>query len=190
MEKLCRYVARGPVANERLRELGGGRYAYVLKNPWRDGTTAVVFTAHELIEKLCVLIPRPGSHLTRYHGVFAANSKLRSRVVKQAVDRAAAELVKAAAFEQPSRAARWLMDRRRIEWADLMKRAWLTEVLVCDRCGGPRQMIASITDDELAEMMLDAMKIEQNVPEMGRARPPPEVEGWDSQLELDVDYAA
>jgi hypothetical protein len=41
LEKLCRYVARGPGANERLRELGGGRYAYVLKNPWRGGTTAV-----------------------------------------------------------------------------------------------------------------------------------------------------
>ena len=91
---------------------------------------------------------------------LAANSKLRSRVVKEAVDRAAAELVKAAAFEQPSGAARWLMECRRIEWAELMKRAWLTEVLVCDRCGDPRQVIASITDDEMAEMMLDAIETE------------------------------
>jgi hypothetical protein len=43
--------------------------------------------------------------------------------------------------------------------------------LVCDRCGGPRQVIASITDEELAGMMLDAMKIEQDVQEMERARP-------------------
>jgi hypothetical protein len=39
-------------------------------------------------------------------------------------------------------------------------------------------------------MMLDAMKIEQDVPEMERARPPPEVDGWDSQVELDVDSTA
>ena len=33
LEKLCRYVARGPVANERVRELGGGRYAYSRPTP-------------------------------------------------------------------------------------------------------------------------------------------------------------
>jgi hypothetical protein len=38
--------------------------------------------------------------------------------------------------------------------------------------------------------MLDAMKNEQDVPELQRARPPPVVDGWDSQLELDVDSVA
>jgi hypothetical protein len=51
-------------------------------------------------------------------------------------------------------------------------------------------VIASITDDELAKMMLDAMKTEQDVPELVRARPPPPPEAWDSQLELDVDSVA
>jgi hypothetical protein len=33
-------------------------------------TTHVVFTSHELIEKLGLLIPRPRAHLVRYHGIL------------------------------------------------------------------------------------------------------------------------
>ena len=47
-----------------------GRLALAFKQPWRDGTTHVVFTPHELIEKLIPLIPRPRAHLVRYHGIL------------------------------------------------------------------------------------------------------------------------
>ena len=157
-----------------------------LKRAWSDGTKAVVFTAHELLEKLSVLIPRPRVHQTRYHGVFAPNSKLRRHVTKEAVDRTVRGWIRASLFDEPTRAAAWLLERRRIEWAELMKRAWLVEVLVCDRCGGLRKVIATIHDRELGAMMLDAMKIVQDVPEVARARPPPAPAVWSEQVELDV----
>ena len=43
LERLGRYVARPPVATERLSRLPDGRLLYRLKRRWRDGTTAVVF---------------------------------------------------------------------------------------------------------------------------------------------------
>ena len=61
---------------------------------------------------------------------------------------------------------------------------------MCGACGGPRKVVATIQDEELAEMMPSAMRVEQEVPELARARPPPEPVGWDSQLELDVDDVA
>ncbi len=61
LERLCRYVARPPVATERLSRLADGRLLYRLKHRWRDGTTHVLFEPLELVEKLAALVPPPRS---------------------------------------------------------------------------------------------------------------------------------
>jgi hypothetical protein len=81
LERLCRYGARPPVATERLSRLEDGRLLYRLKHRWRDGTTHVVFTPQELIEKLAALIPPPRFHLVRYHGVLGPCASDRDRIV-------------------------------------------------------------------------------------------------------------
>ena len=75
LEHLCRYLARPPIANDRLQELTDGRLAMRFKQAWRDGTTHIVYTPHELIEKLIPLISRPRCHLVRYHGLCRAPHK-------------------------------------------------------------------------------------------------------------------
>ncbi len=52
VERLCRYVARPPLALDRLEAMADGRLAYRLKTRWRDGTTHVVMERHELLERL------------------------------------------------------------------------------------------------------------------------------------------
>ncbi len=81
LERLCRYVARPPIATERLSLLPDRRLLYRLKHRWRDGTTHVVFERLELIEKIVALIPPPRAHLVRYHGVLAPAARQRARVV-------------------------------------------------------------------------------------------------------------
>ena len=81
LERLCRYVARPPVATERLSRLEGGRLLYRLKHRWRDGTTHVVFEPGELVERLVALVPPPRFHLVRYHGVLGPAAGERGRVV-------------------------------------------------------------------------------------------------------------
>jgi len=49
LERMARYLARPPIATDRLSEREDGRLELRLKRPWRDGTTAFVFTPHELI---------------------------------------------------------------------------------------------------------------------------------------------
>ena len=51
LERLCRYVARPPLALDRLEEMADGRLAYRLKTRWRDGTTHIVMERHELLER-------------------------------------------------------------------------------------------------------------------------------------------
>jgi hypothetical protein len=58
LERMGRYLARPPVATDRLSQLEDGRVELHLKRPWRDGTTAFRFTAHELIERLVAIVPK------------------------------------------------------------------------------------------------------------------------------------
>ena len=41
LEQLCRYIARPPLAKERVEALPGGRVRIALKRAWSDGTTAL-----------------------------------------------------------------------------------------------------------------------------------------------------
>jgi hypothetical protein len=79
LETLCRYMGRPPLSADRLTEVSDGNVALRLKRPWSDGTTHLLFSATELIEKLIPVIPRPRAHLTRYHGVLAPASGLEKR---------------------------------------------------------------------------------------------------------------
>ena len=81
LERLCRYVARPPLALDRLEAMADGRLAYRLKTRWRDGTTHVLMERHELLERLAPLIPPPRTHQVRYHGVLAPCASGRGRVV-------------------------------------------------------------------------------------------------------------
>ncbi|MFT5451770.1 MAG: hypothetical protein ACI9N9_001256 [Enterobacterales bacterium] len=80
LERLCRYISRSAVSENRLAVLSNGNIRYQLKTPYRDGTTHVIFEPLDFIAKLAALIPKPRVNLTRFHGVFAPNSKWRELV--------------------------------------------------------------------------------------------------------------
>ena len=52
LERLCRYVLRPPLAGGRLRLIDADHLTFRLKTPWSDGTTHLVLSPLELIEKL------------------------------------------------------------------------------------------------------------------------------------------
>ena len=82
LERLCRYVSRPAIAEQRLSVDGDGLVVYELKRPFRDGTTHVLFEPHDFIARLAALVPHPRTHLIRYHGVFAPNARNRRLIVK------------------------------------------------------------------------------------------------------------
>ncbi len=53
------YIARPPVANERLSVNAQGQVIYKLKHLFRDGTTHVVMEPLAFIARLAALVPRP-----------------------------------------------------------------------------------------------------------------------------------
>jgi len=49
--------------------------------PFRDGTTHVLFEPLDFMAHLAALVPRPRTHLIRFHGLFAPNARHRRLVV-------------------------------------------------------------------------------------------------------------
>jgi hypothetical protein len=56
---LARYVARPPLATERLALTGSGQVRYTLKSPYRDGTTHVIFEPEDFMARLLHWCPSP-----------------------------------------------------------------------------------------------------------------------------------
>jgi hypothetical protein len=77
LERLCHYLLRPPLAQERVEILPDGRIGLTLAHAWADGTRALVFGGVEFLEKLAVLIPKPRSNLLIYHGILGARARRR-----------------------------------------------------------------------------------------------------------------
>jgi hypothetical protein len=79
LERLLRYCARPPFALERLEAIDAQRLIYRLPKPGPDGRAELILSPLELIQRLAALIPPPGAHRHRYHGVLAPNAAFAGR---------------------------------------------------------------------------------------------------------------
>ena len=165
---MCRYVNRPPLAYGRLQRLDAERLSFALKTPWDNGTTHVVFSPHELIEKLAALVPPPRVHLIRYHGVLAPNAADRALIVPGPETTEDA----APAGTPPAPVSR----RQRLAWAALLARVWGLDVTVCPRCGGRMQWVAALTDPDSVRTYLTRVGRPADPPVIAPARPPPQPE--------------
>ena len=125
-----------------------------MKKPWSDGTVALLFEPLDLIARLCALVPPPGFHMVRYHGLFAPNAKLRAEVVPAPPSGAAPKLPTAPQLELdlwgPTATAR----PRRKPWAWLLKHVFAEDLAACERCGGPTRWLDVATEpDHIAALL-------------------------------------
>jgi len=59
LEQLCRTITRPALANERVQINSAAQVVLRVKTPWRDGTTHIVMTPLEFMQRLAALVPRP-----------------------------------------------------------------------------------------------------------------------------------
>lgn len=159
LERLCQYVARPPLAADRLEQLPDGRLSYRLKTPWRNGTTHVIFEPLEFLEKLAVLAPVPRKNLIRFNGVLAPAAKWRSSIVPQPP--ADAESSCSHSHLEPSGSKR---RRRNYEWANMMKRVFELDVLECPHCHGRLRILAAIHPPENTQKILQCLGLPTRAP--------------------------
>lgn len=143
LERLCRYLSRPPIPQDRLERRGDGKLVLSLKRTWKGGVKAVVFEPHALIARLAALVPAPYMHLRRFHGVFAPHHHLRAAIVPTP----AADSAVPVAPKRPGR----------MNWADLLMRVWAIDALRCPHCGGRMRVIAAIHAPDAITAILAAI---------------------------------
>lgn len=124
-----------------------GRVRYELKTPWRSGTTHVIFEPLDFISRLVALVPRPRVNLTRFHGVFAPNSKYRVQITP-----AKRGKVKKPGTSEDDRTP--AEHRAAMTWAQRLKRVFNIDIETCSECGGDVRIIASIEDPAVIQKIL------------------------------------
>jgi hypothetical protein len=170
LERLCRYITRPAVSEQRLSLTAQGKVRYQLKTPYRDGTTHVIFEPLDFISRLAALVPKPRVNLTRYHGVFAPNSQHRAWVTPARRGRGNKATV--AAPEATPVAGHAAMS-----WAQRLKRVFAIDVETCSVCGGSMKVIACIEDPLVIKTILTHLRGKTLVVERARlpeSRAPPQ----------------
>ena len=141
-----------------------GDIRYSLKTPYRDGTTHVIFEPLDFIARLAALVPRPRVNLTRFHGIFAPNSRWRARITP-------ARRGKRRSADEHTTAPQ---QRQAMTWAQRLKRVFRIDVETCEQCGGAVKIIASIEDPAVVNKILSHLNERDTLrtrPQAARAPP-------------------
>ena len=169
LERLCRYGLRAPFAEERLSTRDAGEVVYELPRPWPNasGVTELVMAPMEFLRRLAALIPSPGTHVIRYHGVFANRSRWRA-LLPAPPRRESAGSMRALPASSPSPDAESerpeRTTRQRLSWAELLARVFLIDVLRCPHCGGRRRILSFITEPRTVRRILSHLGLPTTAP--------------------------
>lgn len=162
LERLCRYITRPAIAEQRLSLSTNGHVIIALKTPYGDGTTHVVLSPMEFIGRLAALVPKPRVNLTRFHGVFSPRSKLREDVVPGKRKNGAESGLNLSSGKSKSYS---------MSWAQRLKRVFSIDIEKCEKCAGKVTIIASIEDPDVIKKILTHLGLDEA--SETRARSPP-----------------
>ena len=158
LERLARYLLRPPVSLERLHV---DEHARTIAYAGKPGRTAgglnpavrsAALDAQEFLARLLMHIPEPRLHLIRYYGAYSSVVRARRRQRARAAVIVASTRAGLAASAEPSAAADSRALRHR--WAELIRRIYEADPLVCPRCGGEMRIIAFITEPRVIHKIL------------------------------------
>ncbi len=141
LEQLCRYITRPALANERVQTNAAGQVVLKLKTAWRDGTTHLVMSPLEFMQRLAAL------------------------VVPQEAEAPAqaappAECEAGCAHHRPVR----------LSWAKLFKRVFDLDLEHGPNCGGELKVIAAILEQPVIEKILTHLGLQARAPPRAPAR--------------------
>ena len=174
LERLCRYIARPPIAQDRLERRADGRLELSFKRPWKDGTRAVVLEPDDLMVRLCAAVPPPRFHLVRYFGVLASHASKRREVVPEPPDDPSAYAPPPAPGDQlelvlddQGDAARPTRKR----WSWLLAHVFAADLDTCPRCQGPMRWLQAATTRDAASQLLARLGLAPQPPPAPRRTP-------------------
>ena len=164
-EALVRYMMRSPVSLSRLRFIPGAEQVIYTRKGGHDASEPGEderVDAEEFVARVLVQIPDPRRHLVRYYGAYSNRARGQRRKAKGQLEGNGSGEAEEPAPPPPERAAL----RRR--WANLIRRVYEVDPLVCPRCGAEMRIIGFITEPSLVRRILDHIRKRNR-----SSRPPP-----------------
>lgn len=107
-----------------------------------------------LSQKLAAIVPKPRVNLTRFHGVFAPNSKHRSQVTP--ARRGKGNTPNTTDKEQKTTPTE---RHAAMSWAQRLKRVFNIDIETCSKCGGTVKVIACIEDPVIIDKILTHLNL-------------------------------
>ena len=159
LEELVGYMARPPLATDRLSMNDDGDLIYKMKRSFSDGTHAILLSPLEMIEKLCAMIPLSRAHQVIYTGVFSSHSKWRNLIVLNP---------KARKGFNPE-----FLDKEKAKnhkWPKLLMRIFKIDVGTCPKCGTDMEIRAAIRDPGSIRRYLRCIGLAEHSPPIAPAR--------------------
>jgi hypothetical protein len=164
-EALVRYMMRSPVSLSRLRFTSGAEQVVYARKGGHDASEPgdeERIDADEFVARVLVQIPDPRRHLVRYYGAYSNRARGQRRMTEGQLEGNGSGEAEEPVPPPPERAAL----RRR--WANLIRRVYEVDPLVCPRCGAEMRVIGFITEPSLVKRILDHIRKRDRV-----SRPPP-----------------
>jgi hypothetical protein len=159
--------------DSRVSRAHGCAGATQFKTPYSDGTTHVIFEPLDFIAKLAALVPKPSVNLTRFHGVFAPNSKYRVDVTP--AKRGKVNPARSQEDKTPEQRHQVMTLAQRSNGCSTSPRALSLDaphqftLSMCRSAPGEAKVIASIEDQPIIDKILNHLQAK------GRLQPMPEL---------------
>ena len=160
LHQLIEYIVRGPISNERLEITSEGKVKLRLKTRWADGTTHLLFTPGEFIEKLMALTPPRKSHLVRWSGVLAPNAPFRAEITLRP------EVKKGFQFRGEQGPGNF----KNYSWSKMLRQVFKIDVTMCENCGSDMVALAAIQDPGSVRRYLRHQGLDPDPPKIAPAR--------------------
>ena len=160
---MVRYMMPSPESLRRLSFIPGAKEVIYTRKGGHDAPEATEdgkIDAEEFVARVLVQIPEPRRHLVRYYGAYSNRARGQRKAEEKLGAHGSSESSQELVPTPPERAAL----RRR--WANLIRRVYETDPLVCPRCGTEMRVVSF--DPRVVRRIVDHLR-KRDRP----ARPPP-----------------
>jgi hypothetical protein len=162
LERLARYMIRSPVSLQKLHYLPQTQQVFYQTNKGHDQEDSEIIDSMEFVARVLMHVPDLNKPYIHHYGIYSNRSQHKPRK-----DSTSAE---ATQNEDPPRVSNSKLRRR---WADLIRRVYQTDPLICPKCGSKMRILSFITQPRVINKILEHLK---NRATQKRAPPTPKLQ--------------
>ena len=147
LERLARYMIRSPVNLQRLHYLPQTEQVLYPTKKGHDQEDSEIIDSMEFLARVLMHVPDLNKPYIHHYGIYSNRSQRKPRK-----DSTSAE---ATQIEDPTRVSNSNLRRR---WANLIRRVYQTDPLVCPKCGSKMRILSFITQPRVINKILEHLK--------------------------------